>query len=199
MSINLYQKIAGIVLAFSLLYFGLYNHYPTIANSIQCFLILTLSLGLIITWVRAKKWHQWLGAFVVLFWILVLSSPTIILQKLEFAQKEAPLTELALLLQEHAPSKGLKKYHSNTFMKDLAQENAYNSPFYLTTDPLQLLKMESLLQQLKIESFELEQTSICFHLQSSVSLRYYKTKHPITRLGDQKITAHWYWVNPSLN
>lgn len=202
MKTELHLKIISIILAFSLLFFGLYNQQPALAESIRVLMSLLIIIYFIIIWMRTKKFWSFISSMLLPIWLLILTHPGSITDYLLILEKEADLREIAQFIESNPQYEKLTTY-SIVDPKNVSQSvhnfPATNLPSIIPPTIKKWYKIPSLtLQQLlkrnHLTGFQLGHHSILFYINNHRQLRYYFKENDFIYQGDKVIKPQWYSV-----
>jgi hypothetical protein len=196
-------KIISIIIAFSLLFLGLYNQQPILAETIRVCISLLIIIYFIIIWMRTKKFLHFIGSMLLPIWLLMLSNPGSITDYLFLIERETSLQEITQFIQSDPQYEKLTTYSlldlDNSFPK------AHDTPTTILSAAIPSIvekwqkipspTLYKLLKKNHLTGFKVGHGSILFYINNHRQLRYYFEKSDFIYQGDEKIKPRWYHVN----
>jgi len=207
MKTELHLKIISIIIALSLLFLGLYNQQPTLAETIRTLMSLLIIIYFITIWMRAKKFLHFISSMLLPIWLIVLFNSGKITDYLFIQKRETSLHEITQFIQSDPQYEKLITY-SILHLNKMPQ-TAHQNPTTLFSLPIPYiakqwkeipsLTLYQLLKKNHLIGFQLCHGSILFHINNHRQLRYYFEKSDFIYRGDQEIKPGWYQVDQFTN
>lgn len=196
-------KIISIIIAFSLLFLGLYNEQPILAETIRFFISLFIKIYFITIWMRTKKFLHFISSMLLPIWLLILSNPESITDYLFLLRKETNLYEITQFIQSDPQYEKLTTY-SLLDLDNQASKAHDTAPTTLSVAIPSIVErwqkipspaLHKLLKKNHLTGFQVGHGSILFYINNHRQLRYYFKKSAFIYQGDEKIKPRWYHIN----
>lgn len=202
MKTELHLRIISVIIAFSLLFLGLHNQQPILAEIIKTLMSLLIIIYFITIWMHTKKVLHFASSMLLPIWLLVLSNSGPITDFLFLEGKEKNLQHIAQFIISDAQYKKLTTY-SLSDSKDSSQMNQITINYNLNSSLLSTFRKSKklsspflirLLKQNHLTAFKLCHDSILFHINNHRQIRYYFKNSHFIYPKDKKIKPQWYSV-----
>lgn len=202
MKTEFHLRIISVIIAFSLLFLGLHNQQPILAEIIKTLMSLLIIIYFITIWMHTKKVLHFASSMLLPIWLLVLSNSGPITDFLFLEGKEKNLQHIAQFIISDSQYKKLTTYSLSDF-KDSSQISQVAINYNLNSSLLSTFRKSKklsspflirLLKQNHLTAFQLCHDSILFHINNHRQIRYYFEDSHFIYPKDKKIKPQWYSV-----